>query len=219
MAGKCNIVTGGGSGIGLGIAESLARLGSNVVIASRNPERVAQAVEYLTPLSESGGKVIGLQCNIRDRDSCAKMVSDTLAEFGRLDGLVNNGGGQFHSAAENITQNGFHAVVDTNLYGTWNCINEAFHQYMKENGGRIVNIVTINRMGMAGMAHSGAARAAVKNLSQSLGAEWGKYNVVINNVAPGTIYSATAQVLYMIYSNDGSLWDSFMFLQPVPEGR
>ena len=61
------------------------------------------------------------------------MVSDTLEKFGSLDGLVNNGGGQFHSAAENISQNGFHAVVDTNLYGTWNCINEAFHQYMKGN--------------------------------------------------------------------------------------
>ena len=107
---------------------------------------------------------------------------------------MNNGGGQFHSHAENISHNGFHAVVDTNLYGTWNCIYEAFHQYMKENGGKIVNIVTINRMGMAGMAHSGAARAGVKNLSQSLGAEWAKYGIVINNVAPGTIYSATAQV-------------------------
>ena len=75
-------------------------------------------------------------------------------------------GGQFHSRAEDISQKGFHAVVETNLYGTWNMMNEAFHQYMKENGGNIVNIVTINRMGMAGMAHSGAARAGVKNLSQ-----------------------------------------------------
>merc|ERR1712130_25929 len=195
FAGKCNLVTGGGSGIGLGIAESLARLGSDVVIASRNPERIEQAVEHLRPLCD-GGRVHGITCNIRDRESVSRMISDTLTEFGRLDGLVNNGGGQFHSAAENISPNGFHAVVDTNLYGTWNCIYEAFHQHMKENGGKIVNIVTINRMGMAGMAHSGAARAAVKNLSQSLGAEWAKYDVIINNVAPGTIHSDTAQANY-----------------------
>ena len=85
---------------------------------------------------------------------------------------------------------------------------------MKENGGKIVNIVTINRMGMAGMAHSGAARAGVKNLSQSLGAEWAKYGIVINNVAPGTVYSATAQVkrglqffLQLLYSL-GKLWSA-----------
>jgi len=195
FSGKVNLVTGGGSGIGLGIAEGLARLGSDVVIASRNLDRINEAKEKLETVAD-GGRILALECNIRSRDSVKNLISNTLEEFGRLDGLVNNGGGQFHSPAENISQNGFHAVVDTNLYGTWNCIYEAFHQHMKENGGKIVNIVTINRMGMAGMAHSGAARAGVKNLSQSLGAEWAKYGIVINNVAPGTVYSATAQANY-----------------------
>ena len=71
------------------------------------------------------------------------------------DGLVNNGGGQFWAEAQNISPNGFNAVVDTNLNGTWNCIQEAFHQYMGENGGNIVNIVLISSMGMAGQSHSG----------------------------------------------------------------
>ena len=206
---KVNIVTGGGSGIGFGIAQELVQLGSKVVIASRNPERIENAVKELGNSCADGGEVVGMVTNIRDRDSVKTMVEATLEKFGQIDGLVNNGGGQFHSKgffhdkcfrrlycflAEDISQKGFHAVVDTNLYGTWNCINECFHQYMKEHGGNIVNIVTINRMGMAGMAHSGAARAAVKNLSQSLGCEWMEYGVKINNIAPGTVYSPTAQV-------------------------
>lgn len=145
---------------------------------------------------QDGAEVVGMRVNIRDRDSVSKMVSTTLEKFGQIDGLVNNGGGQFHSRAEDISQKGFHAVVETNLYGTWNCMFECFEQYMKENGGNIVNIVTINRMGMAGMAHSGAARAGVKNLSQSLGAEWMEYGIKINNIAPGTVYSPTAQANY-----------------------
>jgi len=193
---KVNIITGGGSGIGFGIAQELCQLGSKVVIASRNPERISSAVEELSEYCQDGAEVVGMRVNIRDRDSVSKMVSTTLEKFGQIDGLVNNGGGQFHSRAEDISQKGFHAVVETNLYGTWNCMFECFEQYMKENGGNIVNIVTINRMGMAGMAHSGAARAGVKNLSQSLGAEWMEYGIKINNIAPGTVYSPTAQANY-----------------------
>ena len=74
---------------------------------------------------------------------------------------------------------GFHAVVDTNLTGTWNCIQEAFHQYMEAHGGYIVNIVLISSMGMAGQSHSAAAREAVKNLSMSMGAEWARYGVQV----------------------------------------
>jgi len=212
---KVNIVTGGGSGIGLGIAQELVKLGSKVVIASRNPERIENAVAELEEDCVDGAEVMGMVTNIRDRDSCAKLITETLKRFERVDGLVNNGGGQFHSRAEDISQKGFHAVIDTNLYGTWNMMNEAFHQYMKENGGNIVNIVTINRMGMAGMAHSGAARAGVKNLSQSLGCEWMEYGVKINNIAPGTVYSATAQANY------GPLGE-FLFqgaIKTIPAGR
>ena len=108
------------------------------------------------------------------------MVTDTIDKFGRLDGLVNNGGGQFWSPAENISPGGFHAVVDTNLKGSWNCMQEAYHQYMGENGGKIVNIVLMSEMGLAGMSHSAAAREAVKNLAITLGAEWAGNNIQIN---------------------------------------
>ena len=94
---KVNIVTGGGSGIGLGIAQELLQLGSKVVIASRNPERIETAVKELGNSCKDGGEVIGMVTNIRDRDSVKLMVEATLEKFGKIDGLVNNGGGQFHS--------------------------------------------------------------------------------------------------------------------------
>ena len=119
------------------MAKELCQLGSKVVIASRNPERIASAVDELGEYCQDGAEVVGMRVNIRDRDSVSKMVSNTLEKFGQIDGLVNNGGGQFHSRAEDISQKGFHAVVETNLYGTWNCMFECFEQYMKENGGNI----------------------------------------------------------------------------------
>ena len=124
------------------------------------------------------------------------MVTDTIDKFGRLDGLVNNGGGQFWSPAENISPGGFHAVVDTNLKGSWNCMQEAYHQYMGENGGKIVNIVLMSEMGLAGMSHSAAAREAVKNLSITLGTEWAEKNIQINCIAPGIFPSETAVAAY-----------------------
>jgi len=196
MQGKVNIVTGGGTGIGFGVAAGLAELGSKVVIASRSKDKIEEAAERLGEFCASGGEIAAIECNIRDREQVAQMVSQTIDKFGRLDGLVNNGGGQFWAPAENITPNGFHAVVDTNLKGTWNCIQEAYHQYMGENGGQIVNIVLISSMGMAGQSHSAAAREAVKNLSMTLGAEWAAKNIQVNCVAPGIIYSDTAVAAY-----------------------
>ena len=154
---------------------------------------------------------MGIQCNIRNRDEVAGAIEQTLDKWGRLDGLVNNGGGQFPANAENISSKGFHAVVDTNLNGTWNCIQEAYHQYMGEHGGNIVNIVLISSMGCAGISHSAASREAVKNLSMSLGAEWASKGIqgnrevyfveitqsnIVNCIAPGYVYSDTAAASY-----------------------
>jgi len=169
---KVTIVTGGGTGIGFGTAAGLAQLGSKVVIASRSAEKIAAAAEDLKSHCADGAEILPLQCNIRDRENVAEMMQKTLEKFGKIDGLVNNGGGQFWSPAEHINAKGFNAVVETNLTGTWNCIQEAYHQYMGENGGNIVNIVLISSMGMAGQSHSAAAREAVKNLSMTLGTEW-----------------------------------------------
>jgi len=193
---RVNLVTGGGTGIGFGTAAGLLQLGSKVAIASRSKAKIDEAVEHLKVHCADGAEIVGYECNIRNRDQVAETVTTVVERFGRLDGLVNNGGGQFWSPAEAISPKGFHAVVDTNLTGTWNCIQEAFDQYMGENGGNIVNIVLISSMGMAGQSHSAAAREAVKNLSMSLGAEWAPHRVQINCIAPGIIYSETATAAY-----------------------
>jgi len=117
-------------------------------------------------------------------------VSSTIKEFGGLDILINNAGGQFPAPAEMMKPKGWRAVLDTNLTGTFLMCQQAFDQWMRDHGGTIVNIVANNRNGMPMMVHTGAARAGVQNMTKSLAIEWGQYGVRINSIAPGVIDSA-----------------------------
>jgi len=108
----------------------------------------------------------------------------------KIDILINNGGGQFPSPAEFLNRKGWHAVVETNLTGTFFLTQEVFNQSMRDHGGSVVNITMDNRNGFPMLSHSAAARAGVQNLTMSLANEWGKYGVRINSVAPGTIESS-----------------------------
>ncbi|XP_044130650.1 peroxisomal trans-2-enoyl-CoA reductase [Bufo gargarizans] len=195
---KVAIVTGGGSGIGKAIAAELLALGCSVVIASRKLERCKETardlVSQISPPDPS--MVTALQCNIRKEEEVQSLVKSTLNLYGRIDFLVNNGGGQFPSPSEAITSKGWNAVVETNLTGTFYCCREVYNTWMKEHGGAIVNIVADMWKGFPGMAHTGAARAAVDNLTKSLAIEWAHTGVRINSVAPGTIFSKTATENY-----------------------
>jgi len=186
------IVTGGGTGIGRAISEELLSLGASVVIASRNEEKVAAAAEDLRQL----GHVISTKCNIRKEEDVRSLVSSTLDRFGKIDFLVNNGGGQFPSAAAHMTLKGWNAVVETNLTGTYLLSKEVYNQAMSESGGVIINIIADMFRGFPMMAHTGAARAGVENLTRSLAVEWASDGVRINSIAPGVIYSPTASANY-----------------------
>jgi citronellol/citronellal dehydrogenase len=118
------------------------------------------------------------------------LFSGVLAARGAIHGLVNNAGGQFLSPAEFISKNGFHAVVETNLTGTFLMCREAYNQAMGDSGGVIVNMLMENWRGFPGMAHSAAARAGVENLTKTLAVEWARSGVRINAVAPGLIESS-----------------------------
>ena len=187
FTGKVVLITGGGTGIGLRIAREFGQLGANVVIASRKMEKLEAGLKVL---ESDGSNAVALECNIRDEDSIANCISEIMNQFGALDMLINNGGGQFPSPAELINRKGWHAVVETNLTGTFFLTQQVYETFMAKNGGSVVNILMNNRNGFPMMAHSAAARAGVESLTKTLSNEWGRNGVRINSIAPGTIESS-----------------------------
>jgi NAD(P)-dependent dehydrogenase (short-subunit alcohol dehydrogenase family) len=187
FADRVAIVTGGATGIGLGIAEELVQLGARVVIASRKMDRLRVAARGLG--ADYGAEVIPVVCNVRRRQDVEALFDATLERFGKVDFVVNNGGGQFAAPAEAITDKGWHAVIETNLTGTWNMCQVAASRWMMSHGGRIVTIVADMWNGFPGMAHTGAARAGVVNLTKTLAVEWARYDILVNAIAPGVILS------------------------------
>ena len=189
LQGKVALITGGGTGIGSAAARELTRLGAEVVIASRKPERIETAAKGLS--EELGRTVHGFPADIRDRDAVDSLVKNTIERCGRIDILINNGGGQFFSPAQFISANGWDAVVSTNLTGTWNLTQAVANHWMIDNGGgRIINITMNTNRGFPGMAHSVAARAGVEGLTRTLAIEWAFANVQVNCIQPGVIASS-----------------------------
>jgi citronellol/citronellal dehydrogenase len=184
------VVTGGGTGIGRTIALELAGLGAHVVLAARREEPLAKVC---AEVEAAGGSASHRACNIREEDDVAALFEAVVAERGAVHGLVNNAGGQFVGPAEDTSKKGWHAVVETNLTGTFLCCREAFRAGMGERGGAIVSVVSEMWRGFPGMAHSGAARAGVVNLTKTLAVEWARAGVRVNAVAPGLIFSTGLQ--------------------------
>ncbi len=184
---KVALVTGGGSGIGLEIARQLLACGATVYIAGRKKEKLEKAILTL----HGGAKLRAFALDIRETESIRRLADMIEAQSGRLDILVNNAGGQFPAPAEDISENGWKAVVNTNLNGTWFMTQEmAKRFFFKQKQGNIVNIVLNNYRGTPGMSHSAAARAGVMNLTKTLAVEWANRGIVLNCVAPGIIQSS-----------------------------
>ena len=186
--GQVVLVTGGGTGIGRCIAHELAALGATSVLAARREEPVQAVVSEIEAV---GGRAAYKVLNIRDAEAVDAVVAELVEEHGRLDGLVNNAGGQFPTPASHLSQRGWNAVVDTNLNGTWWVSQAAFrHAFEKQGRGAIVNMVADVWTGAPGMVHTGAARAGVMNMTITLAAEWATQGVRVNAVAPGPILTA-----------------------------
>lgn len=183
LQGQTILVTGGGSGIGRAVACELHSLGAHVVLAGRTQAKLENVAAELENVSWH-------VADIRREDSIQALFDQVLSSRGSLQGLVNNAGGQFFSPAEDISVRGWQAVLETNLNGTFLMCKEAYQRCMKEHGGAIVNIVAEMWRGFPGMAHTGAARAGVVNLTQTLAVEWAHAGVRVNAVAPGIIQSS-----------------------------
>lgn len=183
--GKSAIITGGGTGIGFAIAQTLGSLGAQVILVSRTMETIEKAAAELTKQHIAVGY---FPANIRNEQEIKKLFQYIESNWHSCDFLINNAGGQFTAPALDISTNGFRAVVDLNLQGTWQ-MSSAFTRMLleKEKQGRIVNIVLCLKSGMPGMVHAGAARAGVVNMTKSLAYEWGRYGITVNAIAPGTI--------------------------------
>ncbi|HAZ13039.1 MAG: 2,4-dienoyl-CoA reductase [Bdellovibrionales bacterium GWA2_49_15] len=184
---KVILITGGGSGLGRCMAQELAHLGATVFIAGRTEEKLKRTVEEVTA---SGGKADWAVCDIREEQDVQNLVQTILARHKNLHGLVNNAGGQFPCPLEEISKNGWEAVVKNNLTGAFLVSKEVLRQAFRQNGGAIVNILADNRNGMPMMGHSGAARAGVENLTKTAAVEWAKYKVRVNAISPGIIESS-----------------------------
>jgi len=185
--GQVVVVTGGGSGIGRCCAHELAALGAHVVLIGRKAEKL-QTVQ--AEIEEDGGRASSAACDIRNEDAVRETVAAIVAAQGRIDGLVNNAGGQYIAPLSGISAKGWGAVIDTNLTGGFLMARECFNQAMKDQGGAIVNIVADMWGSMPHMGHSGAARAGMVSFTETAALEWAPQGVRVNAVAPGYIASS-----------------------------
>jgi citronellol/citronellal dehydrogenase len=189
LDGQVALITGGGSGIGLATAIEMARLGARVAICGRTAEKL-EAARAAMVAATPAAEVHTATCDIREPAEVEALVRGVVGRFGRIDILVNNAGGQFPSPAQMISPNGFAAVVKNNLVGTFHVTREVANAAMiPQRGGRIVNITANVYRGFPGMAHTGAARAGVENLTMSLAVEWSQFGILVNAIAPGIITS------------------------------
>jgi citronellol/citronellal dehydrogenase len=182
LAGQVAVVTGGGTNLGLAAAQELAACGASVVIAGRRGEVLAEAV---TRIGGDSSFVVG---DIREGAGAQAIVRAALERHGRLDLLLNNAGGQFWAPAEGISTNGFAAVRRLNVEGTLRMCETAWGHAMKAQGsGTIINTTVSPHTGMPGMAHTGAARAAVESLTKDLASQWASDGVSVVALALGRL--------------------------------
>jgi citronellol/citronellal dehydrogenase len=181
------VVTGGGSGIGRCCAHELASLGAHVAIVGR---RIDKLESVLREIATDGGKASAHVCDIRDDAEVVATVDAVLAAQGRIDGLVNNAGGQYYGAMKTFATKGFDAVVRNNLTGGFIFMREVYVRWMEQHGGAIVNMAAAISNGLPGFAHSGAARTGMITLTETAACEWAQSGVRVNCVAPGMIASS-----------------------------
>jgi NAD(P)-dependent dehydrogenase (short-subunit alcohol dehydrogenase family) len=186
LEGQTVFITGGGTGIGRAIAVESAKLGANVVIASRNRDHLDDAARELETL---GAQVLAETLDVRDPERVRQVFDAALERFGRVDHVVNNAAGNFICPAETLSVNGWRAVVGIVLDGTFYCSQTAGKHWIETGRrGTITNIVATYAWGAGpGVVHSASAKAGVLAMTRTLAVEWGRYGIRVNAIAPGPV--------------------------------
>ncbi|HKF44287.1 MAG TPA: SDR family oxidoreductase [Thermoanaerobaculia bacterium] len=186
---KSVIVTGGGSGLGLAMASAFAAHGAKVTIVGRSPEKLEAAVPQIASEAREEGEADSFAADVRDPVQVEGLVAHAVGRFGKIDALVNNAAGNFLAFSENLTPNGFDAVVRTVLYGSVNCtLAVGKHLLARQAPGSILSIVTSYAWtGTAYALPSACAKAGVLAMTRSLAVEWGHAGIRLNAIAPGPI--------------------------------
>ena len=192
--GKVAVVTGGGTGIGLAIATKVAMLGGRVVIASRSREHLETSANAIREQTGRDDAALFQEVDVRDPESVERLATYVITELGRVDMLVNNAAGNFIARAEELTPNGWNAVIGIVLNGTFFC-SSAFGRKMiaQGDGGSILNVIANYAWtGAPGVVHSASAKAGVMTMTQTLAVEWARHGIRVNAIAPGPVHTEGA---------------------------
>ena len=186
FSGRAAVVTGGGSGLGRAIALELARLGAGVVVAGRREEPLAETVSLI---EAGGGEALAQPTDVREPDAVETLMDAAVERFGRLDVLVNNAAGNFIVKAEDLSPNGWRAVVGIVLDGSFLCSRAAGRRMIEQgDGGAILSVIASYAWtGGPGTVHSAAAKAGILALTRTLAVEWAPHGIRVNAIAPGPI--------------------------------
>jgi 2-deoxy-D-gluconate 3-dehydrogenase len=185
LAGRVAIVTGGNSGIGLGMAKGMAAAGAMLVIAGRNSQKNAAATQALQDL---GAQVLAVETDVTQPEACQAMVEAALARFGRLDILVNNAGTNIRKPPQDYSLDEWKTILDTNLTSAFVCSQAAYPALVKAGGGKIINTGSMTSIFGAGFAAPySASKGAIVQLTKALASAWAKDNIQVNAILPGWI--------------------------------
>ena len=213
---KVIVITGGGSGLGKAMTTYFLELGAKVAITSRNIDKLNTVKVELE--AKTGGKVLPVQCDVRNYDEVEAMLKATLMEYGKVDGLLNNAAGNFISPTERLSSNAFDTIIDIVLKGTKNC-TLAFGKHWintKQKKATVLNIVTTYAWtGSAYVVPSATAKAGVLAMTRSLAVEWAKYGIRFNAIAPGPFPTKGAWDRLL----PGDLKDKFDMKKKIPLRR
>ena len=216
LEGKVIVITGGGSGLGKAMTTYFLDLGANVAITSRNFEKLQKVKIELE--EKTNGKVLPVQCDVRNYNEVEAMLKATLNEYGKVDGLLNNAAGNFISPTERLSSNAFDTIIDIVLKGTKNC-TLAFGKHWieaKQDKSTVLNIVTTYAWtGSAYVVPSATAKAGVLAMTRSLAVEWAKYGIRFNAIAPGPFPTKGAWDRLL----PGDLKDKFDMKKKIPLRR